>query len=179
MHTQFYVITKIGLWALWTPEQKWKIRNMINYQCQVVLKAKANQLLRRNKTFFAWILCGSSSGQCPHGILVVEAGARLVKTSVLETGAIIWWRHLSGRSRRGGLNVHFTIGCLYSGIRRRYYRNAGTNLSLKYYMTHSYVESNFKKWYKWTYLQNKNRPTDIENKFTVTKAESGEGMGIN
>ena len=46
-------------------------------------------------------------------------------------------------------------------------------------MTHSYVESNFKKWYKWTYLQDKNRPTDIENKFIVTKAESGEGMGIN
>ena len=25
------------------------------------------------------------------------------------------------------------------------------------------------KWYKWTYLQNRNRPTDIENKLMVTK----------
>ena len=49
----------------------------------------------------------------------------------------------------------------------------------KHYMTHSYVEFNFKKWYKWTYLQNKNRPTDIENKVMVTKVKSGEGMGIN
>ena len=30
---------------------------------------------------------------------------------------------------------------------------------------------NLKKWYKWTYLQNRNRPTDIENKHTVTKGE--------
>ena len=39
-----------------------------------------------------------------------------------------------------------------------------------------YVES--KIWYKWTYLQNRNRLTDIENKFMVTK-EEGEGEGIN
>ena len=31
---------------------------------------------------------------------------------------------------------------------------------------------NLKKVYKWTYLQNRNRPTDIENKFMVTKSES-------
>ena len=30
---------------------------------------------------------------------------------------------------------------------------------------------NLKKWYKWTYLQNRNRLADIENKFTVTKGE--------
>ena len=30
---------------------------------------------------------------------------------------------------------------------------------------------NLKKGYKWTYLQNGNRPTDIENKFMVTKGE--------
>ena len=35
-----------------------------------------------------------------------------------------------------------------------------------------YIESK-KKWYKWTYLlQKRNRPTDIENKLTVTKGES-------
>ena len=31
----------------------------------------------------------------------------------------------------------------------------------------------FKKLYKWTYLQNRNRLTDIENKFMVTKTECG------
>ena len=35
---------------------------------------------------------------------------------------------------------------------------------------------NLKKWYKWTYLQKRNRPTDIGNKFMVTKGErEGEG----
>ena len=35
---------------------------------------------------------------------------------------------------------------------------------------------NLKKWYKWTYLQNRNRLTDLENKFMVTKGERwGEG----
>ena len=28
---------------------------------------------------------------------------------------------------------------------------------------------------KWTYLQNRNRLTDIEDKFMVTKGERGEG----
>ena len=33
-----------------------------------------------------------------------------------------------------------------------------------------------KKWYKWTYLQNRNRVTDVENKLMVTKGERrGEG----
>ena len=32
-----------------------------------------------------------------------------------------------------------------------------------------------KKWYKWTYKQNRNRPTDIENKRMVTKGEGEEG----
>ena len=32
-----------------------------------------------------------------------------------------------------------------------------------------------KKWYKWTYLQNRKRLTDIENKFMVTKGEMEEG----
>ena len=32
---------------------------------------------------------------------------------------------------------------------------------------------NLKKWYKWTYLQNRNRLTDIEKKLTVTKGKSG------
>ena len=73
MHTQFYVIPKTGLWAFWTPEQKWKIRNMINYQCQVVLKAKANQLLRRNKTFF---LHGSCVGHLVVSVLMASWWSR-------------------------------------------------------------------------------------------------------
>ena len=35
---------------------------------------------------------------------------------------------------------------------------------------------NLKKWYKWSYLQNRNRVTDIENKLMVTKGESGGGI---
>ena len=34
---------------------------------------------------------------------------------------------------------------------------------------------NLKKWYKWTYLKNRNRVTDVENKLMVTKREEGEG----
>ena len=40
----------------------------------------------------------------------------------------------------------------------------------------TYVES-LKKWYKWTDLQSRNRPTDIENKLMVTKV--GREVGIN
>ena len=35
-----------------------------------------------------------------------------------------------------------------------------------------------KKWYKWTYLQNRNRVTDVENILIVTKGERERG-GIN
>ena len=35
-----------------------------------------------------------------------------------------------------------------------------------------------KKRYKWTYIQNRNRPTDIEDKLTVTKGDR-VGGGIN
>ena len=37
---------------------------------------------------------------------------------------------------------------------------------------------NLKKRYKWTYLQNRNKPTDIEGKLIVTKGEKGVG-GMN
>ena len=36
---------------------------------------------------------------------------------------------------------------------------------------------NLKKWYKWTYLQNRNRLTDFENKIMVTKEERCGGGG--
>jgi len=31
----------------------------------------------------------------------------------------------------------------------------------------------FKKWYKWTYLQNKNRLTDLQKELMVTRGEGG------
>ena len=36
---------------------------------------------------------------------------------------------------------------------------------------------NLKKWYKWIYLQIRNRPTDIENKLMITKGEREMGQG--
>ena len=43
----------------------------------------------------------------------------------------------------------------------------------KYYII-SLIADSKKKWYKWTYLQTRNRLTDIENKFMVTKGEREE-----
>ena len=40
---------------------------------------------------------------------------------------------------------------------------------------HLHVESK-KKWYNWTYIKNRHRPTDIENKLMVTKGERGGGI---
>ena len=39
----------------------------------------------------------------------------------------------------------------------------------------THVESK-KKWHKWTYLQNRNRIIEVENKFKVTKEEEGGGI---
>ena len=33
---------------------------------------------------------------------------------------------------------------------------------------------NLEKWYRWTYLQSRNRVTDVENKFKVTKGSRSE-----
>ena len=44
----------------------------------------------------------------------------------------------------------------------------------KYHMILLFVES--KKWYKWPYLQKRNRVTDVENKFMVTKGERWGGI---
>ena len=41
----------------------------------------------------------------------------------------------------------------------------------------TYIQ-NLKKRYKWTYLPNWNKPTDIESKLIVTKGEKGGG-GMN
>ena len=35
---------------------------------------------------------------------------------------------------------------------------------------------NLKKWYKWTYLQNRTRITDVENNLMITKGERGKGI---
>ena len=42
----------------------------------------------------------------------------------------------------------------------------------KYHMI-SLICGILKKWYKWTYLQNRSRVTDVEDKLTVTKGERG------
>ena len=39
---------------------------------------------------------------------------------------------------------------------------------------HWYLESDI--WHKWTYLQNRNRPTNVENRLVVAKGE-GKGLG--
>ena len=46
----------------------------------------------------------------------------------------------------------------------------------KYHMI-SLICGILKKLYKWTFIQNRNRPTDIESKLMVTKGESGRGKG--
>ena len=43
----------------------------------------------------------------------------------------------------------------------------------------TYVESHI--WHKWTYLQNRNRLTDTENRLVVVKGEAGwgrDGQGV-
>ena len=35
---------------------------------------------------------------------------------------------------------------------------------------------NLEKWYRWTYLQSRNRDTDVENKLTDTKGGREDGM---
>ena len=52
------------------------------------------------------------------------------------------------------------------GLCVKIYRGRNTKLKIKSY-DRLYVESK-KKWYKWTYLQDINRITDVENKLMVT-----------
>ena len=35
---------------------------------------------------------------------------------------------------------------------------------------------NLEKWHRWTYLQSRNRDTDVEDKLMDTKGERGGGM---
>ena len=39
----------------------------------------------------------------------------------------------------------------------------------------SYMWDVKKKWYQWSYLQNRNWVTDVENKLMLTKVKRGEG----
>ena len=44
----------------------------------------------------------------------------------------------------------------------------------------SYINTyiwNLEKWYWWTYLEGKNRDTDIENRLVDTKGEGGDELG--
>ena len=53
----------------------------------------------------------------------------------------------------------------------RHYHIKWSKLDKDKYCYHLYVES----LKKWTYLQNRNRPSDIANNFIDPKGESGEG----
>ena len=46
------------------------------------------------------------------------------------------------------------------------------------YMNITYLWNKKKKWYKWTYWQNKNRLTVFENQLMVTKGEMWGKLGI-
>ena len=56
----------------------------------------------------------------------------------------------------------------------RDYHTKWSNQRKKNIWYHLYVES--KKQHKWTYLENRNRLTDIENKPMVTKTKGGGGI---
>ena len=47
----------------------------------------------------------------------------------------------------------------------------------KYHMTSFICGISKKIWYKWTYLQNKNRLTDLENEFMVAMVVGGRRIG--
>jgi len=47
----------------------------------------------------------------------------------------------------------------------------------KEYYIISFICRTFKKCYKWTYLQNRNRLTDLENKLMITTREGRVGVG--
>ena len=63
--------------------------------------------------------------------------------------------------------------CSYMDGPRDYHtkwNKSGREKQISYNITYKW---NLKKWYKWTYLQNRNRLTGIENKLMVTKGERG------
>ena len=58
---------------------------------------------------------------------------------------------------------------------RDYHTKWSKSKKEKYHMV-SFTCGFLKKWYKWTYLWNRNKLTDLENELMVTKGESrGEG----
>ena len=50
------------------------------------------------------------------------------------------------------------------------WNKSGRERKISYEITYMW---NLKKWQKWTYLQHRNRLTNIESKLIVTKEESG------
>ena len=53
------------------------------------------------------------------------------------------------------------------------WRKPDRESQISYDITYMWIKKN---WYKWTYLQNRNRLTDIRNKLMVTRGDSG-GVG--
>ena len=52
------------------------------------------------------------------------------------------------------------------------WNNADRERQISYDITYMW---NFKKWYNWTYLENRNRLTDIENKHGYQWGKQGQG----
>ena len=49
----------------------------------------------------------------------------------------------------------------------------GPKTSIRWYCLHVEI---LKRWYQWTYLQNGNRVTDVDNKLMVWKGGAGRGI---
>ena len=65
--------------------------------------------------------------------------------------------------------------CSNMGGPRNYHTKWGKTEKDKYHMI-SVICGILKKWYKWAYLQNRNRLTDIENKLMNIKGERRGGI---
>ena len=102
---------------------------------------------------------------------------------------LLWTNHLSGQIKEQNLcQKHYKL-CDPTATWMDLGMNGLTILSTqtekdKYHVISLICRIYLKKWYKWTYLQNKNRLTEIENKIMVTKGQAwrrwiNQEFGIN
>ena len=94
-------------------------------------------------------MAGSPPGSSVHGIF---------KARILEWVAISF----PGDRPNPGIELMSPVSSALAG------RFFTTEQSAKLYVPYMW---NLKKWYKWTYLQNRNSATDVENKLMVIKGE--------
>jgi len=88
----------------------------------------------------------------------------------MPKGGINWgdWEGyiLLSHKKEGNNTIFSNMG---KSRRLLYWVECQRKKNIKWYCL--YVE--FKQWYKWIYLQNRNRSTDVKNKLMVTKGEKG------